>query len=394
MIKQKVAMVVALIGMVLMSACDTGTTAPTATQVVGGVQEAATQVVGGVADVATQVLPGEKTKVAFIYVGPIGDAGWTWAHDQGRLDLEKNLNVETAYQESVPENPADAERVIRDFAQKGYKVIFTTSFGYMDPTINVAKDFPDTTFIHISGYKTAANVGTGFGKIEEPRYVSGLIAGKMTKSNKLGYVAAFPIPEVIRGINAFTLGVRKSNPAATVKVIWTNTWFDPTKERQAGEALLDGGADVIAQHQDTPGPQQAAEARGKYGVGYNADMSKFAAKAVLTSPIWHWGVYYTSIVKSVQEGTWKSDQYWGGWKDGLVDLAPIGPMVPDDVKSMAESEIAKFKSGEETIFTIFTGPLKDNTGAEKVPAGTVLTPDDLLSKMTWFVEGVDGSTTP
>ena len=349
---------------------------------------------GGVADVATQVLPGEKTKVAFIYVGPIGDAGWTWAHDQGRLDLEKNLNVETAYQESVPENPADAERVIRDFAQKGYKVIFTTSFGYMDPTINVAKDFPDTTFIHISGYKTAANVGTGFGKIEEPRYVSGLIAGKMTKTNKLGYVAAFPIPEVIRGINAFTLGVRKSNPAATVKVIWTNTWFDPTKERQAGEALLDGGADVIAQHQDTPGPQQAAEARGKYGVGYNADMSKFAAKAVLTSPIWHWGVYYTSIVKSVQEGTWKSDQYWGGWKDGLVDLAPIGPMVPDDVKSMAESEIAKFKSGEETIFTIFTGPLKDNTGAEKVPAGTVLTPDDLLSKMTWFVEGVDGSTTP
>ena len=394
MIKQKVAMVVALIGMVLMSACDTGTTAPTATQVVGGVQEAATQVVGGVADVATQVLPGEKTKVAFIYVGPIGDAGWTWAHDQGRLELEKNLNVETAYQESVPENPADAERVIRDFAQKGYKVIFTTSFGYMDPTINVAKDFPDTTFIHISGYKTAANVGTGFGKIEEPRYVSGLIAGKMTKTNQLGYVAAFPIPEVIRGINAFTLGVRKSNPAATVKVIWTNTWFDPTKERQAGEALLDGGADVIAQHQDTPGPQQAAEARGKYGVGYNADMSKFAPKAVLTSPIWHWGVYYTSIVKSVQEGTWKSDQYWGGWKDGVVDLAPIGTMVPDDVKTMAESEIAKFKSGEETIFTIFTGPLKDNTGAEKVPAGTVLTPDDLLSKMTWFVEGVDGSTTP
>ncbi len=394
MIKQKVAMIVALIGMLLMSACDTGTTTPTATQVVGGAQEAATQVVGGVAEVATQVLPGDKTKVAFIYVGPIGDAGWTWAHDQGRLDLEKNLNVETAYQESVPENPADAERVIRDFAQKGYKIIFTTSFGYMDPTITVAKDFPDTTFIHISGYKTAANVGTGFGKIEEPRYVSGLIAGKMTKTNQLGYVAAFPIPEVIRGINAFTLGVRKSNPAAKVKVIWTNTWFDPTKERQAGEALLDGGADVIAQHQDTSGPQQAAEARGKYGVGYNADMSKFAPKAVLTSPIWHWGVYYTDIVKSVQDGTWKSDQYWGGWKDGLVDLAPIGTMVPDDVKKMAEDEIAKFKKGDETIFTIFTGPLKDNAGAEKVPAGTVLTADDLLSKMTWFVEGVEGSATP
>ena len=394
MIKQKVSIVVALVGMLLMSACDTGTTTPTATQVVGGAEEEATQVVGGVSELATQVLPGEKTKVAFIYVGPIGDAGWTWAHDQGRLDLEKNLGVETAYQESVPENAADAERAIRDFAQKGYKVIFTTSFGYMDPTINVAKDFPDTTFIHISGYKTADNVGTGFGKIEEPRYVSGLIAGEMTKSNQLGYVAAFPIPEVIRGINAFTLGVRKSNPEATVKVVWTNTWFDPQKERQAAEALLDGGADVIAQHQDTPGPQQAAEARDKYGVGYNADMSKFAPKAVLTSPIWHWGVYYTDIVKSVQDGTWKSDQYWGGWKEGVVDLAPIGAMVPDDVKKTAEGEIAKFKSGEQTIFTIFTGPLKDNTGANKVPAGTVLTAEDLLSNMTWFVEGVDGSATP
>jgi basic membrane protein A and related proteins len=380
MFKHRLAATLALIGMLLLAACDTGVQAPTATQITGSAQEAATQVAGG-----------EKTKVAFIYVGPIGDAGWTWAHDQGRLELEKNLNVETAYQESVPENAADAERVIRDFAQKGYKVIFTTSFGYMDPTITVAKDFPDTVFIHISGYKTAANVGTGFGKIEEPRYVSGLIAGKMTKSNTLGYVAAFPIPEVIRGINSFTLGVRKTNPAAKVKVVWTSTWFDPQKERQAAEALLDGGADVIAQHQDTPGPQQAAEERGKYGVGYDADMSKFAPKAVLTSPIWHWGVYYTEIVKAVQAGTWKSDQYWGGWKEGVVDLAPIGSMVPADVKQMAEAEIAKFKSGEQTIFTIFTGPIKDQTGADKVPAGTTLTADDLLSKMDWFVEGVEGT---
>jgi len=373
MLKRKVGLVVLMIGMVLLSACDIGGGSPVATP--------------------TPVATGEKTKVAFIYVGPIGDAGWTWAHDQGRLDLENSLgdSVETAYQESVPENPADAERVIRDFAQKGYKVIFTTSFGYMDPTINVAKDFPDTTFIHISGYKTAENVGTGFGKIEEPRYVSGLIAGKMTKTNKLGYVAAFPIPEVIRGINAFTLGVRKSNPAATVSVVWTSTWFDPQKERQAAESLLDQDIDVIAQHQDTPGPQQAAEERGKYGVGYNADMSKFASKAVLTSPIWHWGVYYTDIVKNVQAGTWKSEQYWGGWKDGVVDLAPIGEMVPADVKTMAEAEIARFKSGEQDIFTIFTGPINDQSGAEKVPAGTTLTADDLLSKMTWFVEGVEGT---
>jgi basic membrane protein A len=232
-------------------------------------------------------------------------------------------------------------------------------------------------------------VGTGFGKIEEPRYVSGLIAGKMTKSNTLGYVAAFPIPEVIRGINAFTLGVRKSNPQAKVKVVWTNTWFDPVKERQAAEALLDSGADVIAQHQDTAGPQQAAEAKNAFGVGYNADMSKFAPKAVLTSPIWHWGVYYTDIVKKVQAGTWKSEQYWGGWKDGLVDLAPIGAMVPADVKTMAEGEIARFKSGEETIFTVFTGPLKDQTGTEKVAAGKAMTAEELLG-MNWFVEGVEG----
>ncbi|HEU5015449.1 MAG TPA: BMP family ABC transporter substrate-binding protein, partial [Roseiflexaceae bacterium] len=284
----------------------------------------------------------------------------------------------------------DAERVIRDFAQKGNKIVVTTSFGYMDPTINVAKDFPDTKFVHISGYKTAPNVSTAFGKIEEPRYVSGLIAGKMTTSNVLGYVAAFPTPEVIRGINAFTLGVRKSNPKATVKVVWTNTWYDPQKERQAAEALLDDGADVIAQHQDTPGPVQAAEARGKYAVGYDADMSKFAPKAVLTSPIWHWGAYYVPMVKQAMDGTWKTEQYWGGWKDGIVDLAPIGPMVPADVKANAEAEIAKFKSGDETIFTIFTGPIKDQTGAEKVPAGTAMTGDELLS-MNWFVEGVEGT---
>ncbi len=263
-------------------------------------------------------------KVAFVYVGPIGDAGWTYAHDQGRLTLMDNMpNVETAYQENVPENAADAERVLRDFAQKGYKVIVATSFGYMDPTINVAKEFPDTTFVHISGYKTADNVSTAFGKIEEPRYVSGLVAGKMTKSNTLGYVAAFPIPEVIRGINAFTLGVRKSNPEAKVQVVWTNTWYDPQKERQAAQSLLDGGADVIAQHQDTPGPMQAAEAMGFYGVGYDADMSSYAPKAVLTSAVWNWGVYYTDMVKQVEAGTWKTEPVlgrlgrWRGRSDAL-----------------------------------------------------------------------------
>src|SRR5262245_8613088 len=332
----------------------------------------------------------EPIKVAFVYVGPIGDLGWTWAHDQGRQELAAALpNVETVYQESVPENPADAERVIRQLAQEGAKVIFTTSFGYMDPTINVAKDFPDTVFVHISGYKTADNVGTGFGKIEEPRYVSGEIAGAMTKTNQIGYVAAFPIPEVIRGINAFTLGVRNVNPDATVKVVWTNTWYDPAKERAAAEALLDGGADVIAQHQDTAGPMQAAEARGAYGVGYDADMAPLARKAVLTSPIWDWGVFYIDTVQKVMDGTWEPSQYWGGWKDGIVDLAPIGPMVPDDVRAAIEEEIASFKSGDQTIYTIFTGPLKAQTGQERVAAGQAMTDEELLG-MNWFVEGVEG----
>lgn len=332
----------------------------------------------------------DKFKVAFVYVGATGDLGWTYAHDQGRKDMMQNVpGVETAYQENVPENPADAERVIRDFAKKGYNIIVTTSFGYMQPTINVAKDFPDTVFIHISGYMTAENVGTAFGQIEQPRYVSGLIAGKMTTSNKLGYVGAFPTPEVIRGINAFTLGVRKSNPQATVRVIWTNTWFNPQTERQAAEALLDGGADVIAQHQDSAAAQQAAQDRGKYGVGYDSDMSSIAPKAELTAPIWHWGVYYTELVKQVMAGTWKSSQYWGNWQDGLVDLAPIGPMVPEDVKAMANAAVADFKSGKQTEFTIFAGPLKDQTGKERVPAGKAMTGDEIL-QMNWFVEGVEG----
>ena len=333
---------------------------------------------------------GEPIKVGFVYVGPVGDLGWTYAHDQGRLALEEAIpNVETGYQENVPENPADAERVIRQFAQDGYDVIFTTSFGYMDPTINVAQDFPDTTFIHISGFKTAPNVGTGFGKIEEPRFVSGQLAGAMTESNQIGYVAAFPIPEVIRGINAFTLGVREVNPEATVRVVWTNTWFNPQTERQAAEALLDGGADVIAQHQDTAGPQQAAEDRGLYGVGYNADMSPLAPDAVLTSAIWNWGPYYIDIVESVINGTWESEQYWGGWQDGVVDMAPVADFVPDDIRATIEEEVTRFRSGEETIYTIFTGPIADQTGEIRVPEGQSMTDEELLS-MNWFVEGVEG----
>ncbi len=360
--------------------------------VLGGLGAAAlVTFTGGVRSLGALAQDG-PLKAAWVYVGPVSDDGWTAAHDAGRLAVVEAFGdkIETSFAESIPETPADAERVIRDFAQKGNNLIVTTSFGFMDPTINVAKDFPETTFVHISGYKTAENVGTGFAKIEEPRYVSGQIAGAMTKSNKLGFVAAFPIPEVIRGINAFTLGVRKVNPAATVKVVWTSTWFDPQKERAAADALLDDGVDVTAQHQDSPATLQAAEARGVYGVGYDSpNMSVQAPKATLTSPIFNWAPFYTATVQAVIDGTWVTSQYWGGWVDGAVDLAPLGDMIPEEVKTSATAEMEKFKSGEETIFTIFTGPLNDQTGAEKVAAGVAMTAEELLG-MTWFVEGVEG----
>ena len=329
-------------------------------------------------------------KVAFVLIGPAGDPGWSYAHDQGRLAIETAFpNVETAYAENVPENPADAERVIRDFAQNGYGLIITCSFGYMDPTINVAKDFPDVKFVHISGYKTADNVANAFGKVEEPRYVSGVVAGLMTESNIIGYVAAYPIPEVIRGINAFTLGVRSVNPDAVVKVIWTNTWFDPQNERAAAEALLDAGADVLAQHQDTSATALAAQDRDAFAIGYHVDMAAQAPDAILTSAIWNWGAYYTQVVQAALDGTWTNAPYWGGWADGVVDLAPYSALVPAEVQAQADEVAAKFESGEMTLSTIFTGPLNDNTGAEKVAAGASMTDEELLGMM-WFVEGVDG----
>ena len=329
----------------------------------------------------------EKLKVAFVYVGPVGDAGWTYAHDAGRKYLESKMpDVVTTFIESVPEG-ADSERVITQLAEKGNKIIFTTSFGYMDPTINVAKKYPNVTFMHNSGYKTADNVGTYFGRMYQARYLTGIVAGKTTKSNTIGYVAAFPIPEVIRGINAFTQGVRSVNPTAKVKVIWTNTWYDPAAEKDAGKSLLAAGADVIAQHQDTPGPMQAAEEAGKFGIGYNTDMSKMAPKAVLTSATWNWGPFYVKTVESVKNKTWKNDQYWGHISEGIVDLAPYGPMVTDDTKKLVADAKAKIMAKS---WDVFTGPIKDQAGVVKVPAGQVMADKDMLS-FDWFVEGVDGT---
>lgn len=325
-------------------------------------------------------------KVGFIYVGPIGDGGWTFAHNEGRKYLEAQLKVPTIIKESVPES-AEVEKVINDMIDQGANIIFATSFGYMDYVEKVAKNHPKVTFFHCSGYKTGPNMTNYFGKMEEPRYLSGIVAGLKTKSNKIGYVAAFEIPEVVRGINAFALGVRSVNPKATVEVTWTHTWYDPAKEKEAAKALLSKGVDVIAQHQDTAGPQQAAEEKNVWSVGYNTDMSATAPKAHMTSPVWNWGIYYVAAVKSVMDGTWKNTPYLGDMKDGLVALSPLTAVAPPNAKDAVEKAKADIVSGKNLIFT---GPLKDNTGAVRIKAGETMSIEDQYSKFDWFVEGVIG----
>jgi len=328
----------------------------------------------------------DQLKVGFVYVGPVGDHGWSYTHDQGRQYLEDKLPyVKTTYVESVSDN--DAEKVITELAEAGNKIIFTTSFGFMDPTINVAKKYPDITFMHCSGFKTAPNVGNYFGRMYQARYLSGLVAGKMTETNVIGYVAAYPIPEVVRGINAFTLGVREVNPDAVVKVVWTQTWLNPPQEKDAAKSLIEQKADIIAQHQDSPGPLQAAEENGLYSIGYNCDMSKFAPKGYLTSPVWNWGPYYVEVVKAVKEGTWESSAYWGSMADNVVDLSPFTPLVPEDVKKLVEDKKQLIVSGD---WDVFTGPIKDQQGKIRVAEGQKMTDEELLS-FDWFVEGVEGT---
>ncbi len=338
-----------------------------------------------VAPEAAEIAAGD-VKAAFIYVSPVGDAGWTLAHDNARQVIDELPYVETAYTEAVPEG-AEAERTINQYVREGYNLIFTTSFGYMDPTINVASANPDVTFMHCSGFKTADNVGTYFGRMYQPRYLTGMIAGKMSKSNVLGYVAAHPIPEVIRGLNAFALGARSVNPDVKVHVVWTQTWYDPAKEREAAESLLDVGADVIAQHQDTPAPQQAAEKRGHYSLGYNSDMSSFAPAAHLTAPIWNWDVVYSDVVEQVHNGTWSSSEYWGGLAEGVVDLAPYSDLVPQDVRDLVAAKRAEIVSGS---WDVFTGPISNQDGDLWVPEGEVMSDGDMLG-MTALVEGVVGT---
>ena len=332
--------------------------------------------------------PEGAVKIAFIYIGEPGDLGWTYEHDRGRKMLEEQLGdrIEVITVPDVPEGP-DSEKAIRDVVQQGAKMVFATSFGYMDPMLTVAQENPEVIFEHCSGYKTADNMATYFGRIYQARYLSGLVAGSMTESNLIGYVAAHPIPEVIRGINAFTQGVRAVNPDAEVRVVWTNTWYDPVKEREAAEAVLDEGADIIAQHQDTTEPQKAAKDRGKLSIGYDSDMGQFVGDTVLTSPIWNWGVYYVDTVQKVLDGTWETHEYWGGLEDDVVQLAPLSAKVPDDVKAKVEEGKQHVLSGD---WDVFCGPINAQDGSEKVPDGQCLSDGDMLG-MDWFVEGVAGT---
>ena len=327
----------------------------------------------------------EDVKVGFVYVGPIGDHGWSYRHDIGRQAIEKELGdaASTSYVESVPEG-ADAERVIRQMAQTGHNLIFTTSFGYMNPTEKVAKQFPNVKFEHATGYKRADNLSTYAARFYQGRYVAGVIAGKMTKSNTVGYVGSFPIPEVVRGINAFMLGAWSVNPDVKVKIVWANTWYDPGKEGDAAKALIDQGADIMVQHTDSPAPLQVAENRGVLGFGQASDMIKFAPKAQLTAIVDNWDKYYVERAKAVADGTWESQDVWGGIDSGMVDMAPYTNM-PDDVKALAEETEAKIASGE---LHPFTGPIYDQAGELRIKEGE-MAEDGMLLGMDWYIKGID-----
>jgi len=328
-------------------------------------------------------------KAAFIYVGPPGDAGWTWAHDQGRQWAENETGAETAFVESVPEGTADFGNYARDFIDQGFNLIVGTSFGYMDDMEALAAEYPDVVFDHVSGYKANfSNFGNTFGRMYEPRYLSGMVAGSATTTNHLGYVAAFPIPEVIRGINAFTLGVREVNPDAIVEVVWTSTWFDPVVEGDSAQALLDKGADVIAMHQDSTAAGEKAEAAGARWVSYNSDMSAFAPNAYLTAPVWNWGPRYVELIEQTEAGTYEGGYYWGSMADGIVDLAPIADDVDDSVKSAVAERKQQILDG---TFHPFQGPINGQDGSAMVAAGETMADGDMLG-IGCFVEGVVGST--
>ena len=329
-----------------------------------------------------------QLKVGFVYVGPVGDHGWTYQHNEGRLAIEKALGakIKTTYVESVPEG-ADAQRVITRLASSGHGLIFTTSFGYMNPTAKVAKRFPKVKFEHATGYKRGANLATYSARFYEGRYVVGKIVGKMTRSNILGYVASFPIPEVIRGINATVLAARSVNPKIKIKIVWVSTWFDPGKESDAAKTLIDQGADVIMQHTDSPAPVQVAEQRGVWAVGQASDMVAFGTKAHLTAIIDNWAPYYVERTKAVLDGNWKSLDTWQGFKEGMVELSAYNKAIPADVVALAEKTRKGIIAG--TVHP-FAGEIRSQAGKVLVKKGEVAD-DPMLASMNVYVEGVDGS---
>lgn len=333
-------------------------------------------------------LADDPMKIGFVYVGPVGDHGWTYEHEQGRKAVvaEFGDKVTTTYVENVSEGP-DATRVIQQLARSGHDMIFTTSFGFMNPTLKVAKTFPKVKFEHATGFKRAKNVSTYSARFYEGRTVIGLIAGKMTKSNTIGYIASFPIPEVVRGINAAYWAAKSVNPDVKMKIVWVNTWFDPGKEADAAKALIDQGADILMQHTDSPAAMQIAEERGILAFGQASDMIKFGPNAQLTSIIDDWAPYYIARVKAAMDGTWESQDTWDGIKQGMVGIAAFSDKIPADVKAMAQQAVDDIVAGKRHSFT---GPINKQDGTPWLKAGETASDGDLAS-MGFYVEGVDGA---
>ncbi|MFV0474187.1 MAG: BMP family ABC transporter substrate-binding protein [Pikeienuella sp.] len=330
----------------------------------------------------------EPVKVGFVYVGPTGDFGWTHEHDLARQALEAHFGdgIETSYVENVAEGP-DAERVIRQMAQSGHKLIFTTSFGFMNPTVKVAGQFPDVKFEHATGFKRAENISTYSARFYEGRHVIGLIAGKMTKTNTIGYIASFPIPEVVRGINAAYLAAKSVNPNVKFRIVWANTWFDPGEEANAANALIEQGADVLMQHTDSAAPITIAEEKGVLAFGQASDMTKFGPKAHLTAIMDNWTPYYIERVQAVMDGTWESKDTWDGIGPGMVAFAAYNPGLPKEVVALAEYARLGILLGK---IHPFTGPINKQDGSPWLEAGQTASDEDLLG-MNFFVEGIEGA---
>jgi len=339
------------------------------------------------APTAAAPAPAAPLEIAFAYVGPVGDGGWTFAHDQARKALEKEYGdkIKTTFVESVPEG-ADAERVFRDFVGQGKKLVFGTTFGYMEPMLKVANDAKDVKFEHATGYKTAENMRTYDSRTYEGAYMAGVIAGAMTKSNKLGVVGSVPIPEVLRNINSFTLGAQSVNPKVTTSVVWVNEWFSPPKETEAATALINGGADVLFQNTDSPAVLKTAQEKGKRAFGWDSDMTAYGPKAHLASAVINWTPYYIKATKDVLDGSWTTGQSWWGVKEGAIDIVSIA----DDVPAEAKAKVEEVKKGlKEGSFQIWKGPILGQDGKEVVAAGAVAD-DKFLTGIDFYVKGVEG----